>query len=89
MIIKMKRDPSLVRIIGYTDDAGTPPKNAALAKARAEATAAALAARGVPPGRIIALGRATPDSNLTTAVGSRSSNRRVEFEAGFIGETAE
>jgi outer membrane protein OmpA-like peptidoglycan-associated protein len=84
----MKRDPSLVRIVGYTDDVGSPAKNAALQKARADTVATALVARGVAPGRLVAIKRTTLD-NVAVSLGSRSANRRVEFEVGFIGESAE
>jgi outer membrane protein OmpA-like peptidoglycan-associated protein len=82
-------DPALLRVIGYTDDAGTPAANTALSKARADAIAAELKARGVWAGRIVTLGRTASEYRLSTGTGTGNSNRRVEFELGFIGEVAE
>ena len=84
----MKRDGSLVRIIGFTDDAGTPAKNTAIAKSRAETVAAALVARGIASNRLVTLNRIAPETNVSPVNGTSSANRRVEFEAGFIGEGA-
>jgi outer membrane protein OmpA-like peptidoglycan-associated protein len=84
----MKRDPALVRVIGFTDDAGTPAKNVSLGQARADTVVAGLIARGVQANRVVALRRTTADG-ITTTTGSRSANRRVEFEVGFIGEGVE
>ena len=85
----MKHDPSLLRVVGYTDDSGNPAKNAVLSKARAEIAANGLIARGIAVNRIVILGRTATESNVATTVGVRSPNRRVEFEPGFIGENAE
>lgn len=82
----MKRDTSILRILGFTDDVGTPAKNTALSQARADAVAAALIARGVPPARLVALRRPSLDANISPNVGTGSVNRRVEFEVGFVGE---
>ncbi len=79
------RGDALVRVVGYTDEAGTPVQNATLGKARAEIVAAALRSRGVQPGRLVTISRATA---VSPVVGSGSANRRVEFEVGFIGESA-
>ncbi len=84
----MARDGSLVRIIGFTDDAGTPAKNTAIAKVRAETVAAALIARGVASMRLVTLSRISAETNVSTVNGAGSANRRVEFEVGFIGEGA-
>lgn len=80
------RDGSLVRLVGFTDDQGTPAKNQAIARSRADTVMAALVARGVAPNRLVALGRASSEYNVSLVVGSGSTNRRVEFEVGFIGE---
>ena len=85
----MKRDSSLLRLVGFTDDAGTPAKNIALSQARADAVAAALIARGVPATRLVALRRASQEANISPIVGAGSANRRVELEVGFIGEGGE
>ena len=82
----MARDSALVRVIGFTDDAGTPGKNTSIAKARAETVAAALVARGVAKSRLILLSRIAPETYVTTVTGAGSANRRVEFEVGFVGE---
>jgi outer membrane protein OmpA-like peptidoglycan-associated protein len=79
---------ALVRIVGYTDDVGSPAKNAALSKSRAEAVAAALVSRGVAPSKLVTLGRASPETNVSPVLGPGSSNRRVEFELGFEDEGA-
>ncbi len=85
----MKADNSVLRVVGYTDEAGAAPANAALAQARADTVAAALVQRGVPPARIVALRRTSPDLNVSPVVGPRSANRRAQFEVGFIGEGGE
>ena len=83
----MARDPSLlVRVVGYTDDAGTLAKNVALAEGRAAIVASALASRGVARNQIVTLHRTSAEYNVSPATGTGSANRRVEFEAGFIGE---
>ena len=83
------RDTSVVRIVGYTDDAGTPLLNSNLAQARADTVAAALTARGVPANRIVTLRRISTENNLSPVTGTRSANRRVQFELGFVGEGAD
>jgi outer membrane protein OmpA-like peptidoglycan-associated protein len=85
----IKGDTSLVRVVGYTDEAGPVASNAAISKARAETVVSALVARGVPANRLVALSRAGADHSISAQTGSRSSNRRVEFEVGFIEEVAE
>lgn len=82
-------DGSLVRLVGYTDDAGSVQTNAALGQARAEAVAAELVRRGVQSNRLVVLRRTSPEYNVSLERGARSPNRRVEFEVGFIGEGSE
>jgi outer membrane protein OmpA-like peptidoglycan-associated protein len=82
------RSPGIVRLIGYTDEAGLPAKNAGLAKSRADVVAAELIARGVPQQSLVQLSRTSPETTISPVTGSSSSNRRVEFEVGFIGESA-
>ena len=82
----MKRDRSLVRIVGYTDDAGSSVTNQALGQARGDAVAAELVRRGVPSNRLVVLRRNSPDTNVSPVSGAGSANRRVEFEVGFVGE---
>ncbi len=76
---------AVVRIVGYTDDRGSQGRNASLATSRAQRVAAELTSRGVPPVRVIAVGRAS-GYDLYPGTGVGSPNRRVEFELGFIGE---
>lgn len=69
-----------VRIEGHTDNVGEEADNLRLSAERAEAVAAALADRGVDPGRLDArgFGEMYPlDTNNTEA--GRARNRRVEF----------
>ncbi|MEQ1696834.1 MAG: OmpA family protein [Hyphomicrobiaceae bacterium] len=82
----MAAEGLFLRVVGYTDDAGTPAKNLTIAKSRAEAVAAALVARGLPPNRLVALNRIAPETNVSPVNGVGSANRRVEFEVGFNGE---
>lgn len=82
----MARDNSLVRVVGYTDEAGTPAANSALSLSRSEAVKAELMARGTPANRLVALRRTSAETAVTPVTGAGSSNRRVEFEVGFVGE---
>ncbi len=74
-----------VRIGGYTDSRGAPEYNRRLSERRARAVAAALAARGIDPGRMVAsgFGEADPVAPNQRVDGSddpagRQRNRRVE-----------
>jgi hypothetical protein len=49
---------------------------------------AALLARSVPAGRLVAVGR-LDSLDLSPTSGESSPNRRVEFEVGFEGEGAQ
>ena len=82
----MRPDALFLRVVGYTDDQGTPAKNLTISKSRAETVVAALVARGVPQNRIVALNRISLETNVSPANGVGSANRRVEFEVGFNGE---
>jgi outer membrane protein OmpA-like peptidoglycan-associated protein len=78
----------LVRIVGYTDVAGTAPGNASLSQVRADKVRADLVARGAPEALVVAVGRR--DSNdLSPAQGADSPNRRVTFEVGYDGEAGQ
>jgi outer membrane protein OmpA-like peptidoglycan-associated protein len=81
----MKATPALVRIVGYTDEAGGQNRNSALALDRAEKIRRDLIALGIQPSQIITVGR-TGANELSDARGASSPNRRVEFEIGFEGE---
>lgn len=76
---------AVLRVVGYTDEAGSAPRNQSLSQQRAERVAAELIALGIPRNRIIAVGRST-NLDLVPRSGASSSNRRVEFEIGFEGE---
>ncbi|PPD29885.1 MAG: hypothetical protein CTY20_04750 [Hyphomicrobium sp.] len=78
---------SLVRVVGYTDEIGIAARNSTLSLTRAETVQAALVQRGVPPNRLIALGRQNA-IDISPTKGTQSANRRVEFEIGFIGENS-
>ncbi len=87
-IAKQMRDlPGvLVRVVGYTDERGGLAINSGLAQQRADRIAAMLADRGVPASRTVSVGRLS-GKDLSRSVGPNSTNRRVEFEIGFPGET--
>lgn len=78
----------LVRVVGFTDERGGQSRNAPLSQQRAQIVADALAERGVPRRLLVAIGRAQ-GMDISTATGSQSPNRRVEFELGFEGEVAD
>ncbi|MFM9943536.1 MAG: OmpA family protein [Hyphomicrobiaceae bacterium] len=74
-----------VRVIGYTDEAGTVARNVQLSQQRADQVLDELVRRGVPRQRLVAVGRATA-LELAPRTGPGLASRRVEFEIGFIGE---
>lgn len=76
---------SRVRVIGYTDDVGSPARNTALSQARADKVVADLVRRGVPPALMVAVGRPN-GSSLARVGGAGSPNRRVEFELAYRDE---
>jgi outer membrane protein OmpA-like peptidoglycan-associated protein len=73
-----------VRIVGYTDNTGSPELNQRLSLERAEATRNYLAAHGVNPRQVAVEGRgpSEPVADNASAAG-RARNRRVEI---FMGE---
>ena len=81
----MKAAPALVRIVGYTDEAGGQNRNSAIAQDRAEKIRRELISLGIQPSQVVAVGR-TGANELSDARGASSPNRRVEFELGFEGE---
>ena len=81
----MQQTQSLVRVVGHTDEKGGPAHNSTLSFARAAKVLAELTRRGVPAGRLVAVGR-NDVANLAPSIGDASPNRRVEFEIGFDGE---
>ncbi|MBI1386420.1 MAG: OmpA family protein [Rhizobiales bacterium] len=74
-----------IRVVGYTDDAGSAAANELLAVNRAEAVKAILLEFGVKDEQVITVGRAER-LVLSNFNGPGSPNRRVEFERGFAGE---
>ena len=70
----------IVTIGGHTDNTGEPEQNYVLSAQRARAVKDALAARGVPPGRMIAVGygETEPIADNETEEG-RAQNRRTTF----------
>ena len=75
-----KLDHPEVQIVGHTDDSGNRMENVALSLQRANAVRDYLAAKGIDPQRITALG-AGPDKPVTTnaTAEGRARNRRIEF----------
>jgi outer membrane protein OmpA-like peptidoglycan-associated protein len=84
----MKETRAFVRVVGHTDEKGGQTHNSPLSLARATKVVGELERRGIPADRLIAVGRNDVD-NLSPTIGDASPNRRVEFELGFEGETAE
>ncbi|MEZ5817442.1 MAG: OmpA family protein [Hyphomicrobiaceae bacterium] len=79
----IRQDPrAVIRVVGYTDDAGTTARNSSLSQGRADRVVADLVARGIPAGRLIAVGRLNGNV-LAPGSGVDSPNRRVEFEIAF------
>lgn len=74
------RTDQRVRIEGHTDATGPEAYNEALSRARADAVRTYLVRRGVPPGRVeaIGLGEDYPVASNTSEAG-RQRNRRVEI----------
>jgi outer membrane protein OmpA-like peptidoglycan-associated protein len=75
-----RNETTRIRIEGHTDSVGTEEYNAALSERRARAVADAVAARGVPGSRIVAIGRgeSLPVAS-NDSPGGRQQNRRVEI----------
>ena len=76
----------LVRVVGYTDEAGGQTRNVPLAQLRANKVRDDLLALGVPPTLLVAVGRADA-LDVSVSRGAYSPNRRVEFEVAFDGES--
>ncbi|MEZ5854807.1 MAG: OmpA family protein [Hyphomicrobiaceae bacterium] len=81
----LKATDVLIRVVGYTDEVGATARNSTLSAARAKRVVDDLVARGIAPGRLVPVGR-TNALNLSSDTGPGSSNRRVEFEIGYVSE---
>lgn len=69
-------------VVGHTDQAGSDAYNVALSQDRADAVAAAMAARGVAPGAISVAAAGESRPRVVLPDGTRSpQNRRVEISA--------
>ncbi|MFN0218497.1 MAG: OmpA family protein [Hyphomicrobium sp.] len=77
----------LVRVVGYTDEAGGAAINSPLAQQRADRVRNELITLGAPENLVTAVGR-MDRFEISAANGPSSPNRRVEFEVGFDGEAA-
>ena len=75
----------LVRVVGYTDEAGGARRNQPLAQSRAEKVRQDLMTFGAPASLLSPIGRVDV-LDLSPSQGTASPNRRVEFELGFDGE---
>ncbi len=75
----------VLRVVGYTDEAGGLTINSTLALQRAEKVRADLIALGAPDRLVSAVGRQF-SRDISSKAGPGSPNRRVEFEVGFDGE---
>lgn len=78
---------AVVRVVGYTDEKGSSDQNTPLSEQRAEKVKRELLRRGVPNRQLIAFGRKDA-RDISADTGTRSPNRRVEFEVGFEYELA-
>jgi OmpA-OmpF porin, OOP family len=75
-----------IEVAGHTDASGVPSANQTLSEARANAVMAALTAKGVPAGRLIArgYGSANPKAEGRSAAAD-AINRRIEFNIDSVG----
>lgn len=81
----IKAANTILRVVGYTDDAGTAPGNTTLAHDRAERVRQDLISRGAPASLLVAVGR-RDSIDISPAQGAASPNRRVAFEPTYEGE---
>ncbi|PPQ40654.1 OmpA family protein [Rhodoblastus acidophilus] len=77
----LKATDSRLRVVGYSDSHGPPPKNLALSRARADVVRNLLVDHGIEPQRLIAVGRADHAPIAAENSADRRRNRRVTFEA--------
>lgn len=81
----IKRSDAVIRVVGYTDEAGGPQRNNPLSQQRASRVVEELMARGVSSFRLLTVGGAQ-QADISNRNGPQSPNRRVEFELAFDGE---
>ncbi|MBK9082943.1 MAG: OmpA family protein [Rhizobiales bacterium] len=80
----MNQTGARVRLVGHTDETGSPDANLRVSRARVDAVARLLTDRGVPQHQIvIASRRATVPLSDAPATAAFSVNRRVTFELPF------
>jgi len=84
-LIKSAPSNVRIRVVGYTDSAGSERINKELSVERAKVIIQKLRALGVSNDRLIAVGRST-ERSLAAGGRSEENNRRVEFEIAFSGE---
>ena len=88
-LAQLLRDNDLkIRIVGHTDETGSPSNNRQISQSRARVVADALIAQGVAAERIKVVGRASSMQISDTANAKESDNRRVTFEQQFPAESA-
>lgn len=76
----LRRESMGIRLIGHTDAAGSPARNQAISRARAEVVARMLTERGVDRGRIVIVSRAANAPIADADSAARERNRRVTLE---------
>lgn len=81
----LKKTDVHLRIVGYTDDTGTPQINQKTSLDRAETVLQAIVAKGVPASRLSGVGRSV-GKPLGMVNNASLRDRRVEFELAFPGE---
>jgi outer membrane protein OmpA-like peptidoglycan-associated protein len=70
-----------VLVVGHTDKVGSDAFNDPLSRQRAETVRAALLGRGLPPDKVVAIGRGKREPAVPTADGvAEPRNRRVEIQ---------
>ncbi len=75
-----------LRVVGYSDETGGIALNVELARRRAELIAQRLVDRGVPPSRLISVGRGAQSPIADFSTPEHVRNRRVAFELAFSDE---
>ncbi|HRD78385.1 MAG TPA: OmpA family protein [Hyphomicrobiaceae bacterium] len=82
----MTRSTDVLRIVGYADERGGSTRNVTVSLARAQRVASELQSRGIPAARLVIVPRSN-SIEISANTGPQSTNRRVEFEVGFMGES--